>query len=386
MNTRILITLCISIMSTMIGIGILLPILPLYAENMGASGSMIGIIFSSFAITLAIANPITGRISDRIGYKPIIILGLSLHIPVALLYVIATSPWHLVIIRLAEGVVCAMVQTAAMAYAGSIAPKDKEGSYLGTFNTFIYLGLGTGPLMGGYLAQKYSVQMPFYAMAAFLCVALLFVLIWLPAYRHTPSKQNPAEATADKPSIKGILALDAMKGLLLFAIIISLGQSGMMTFLPILVSKVEISTTQIGILSSVIMLCAGILQTPFGYLANKYDKTFMVVAGTLMVGVILAYIPLCSRFSSFLVLSIIGGTGGAIATPAAVAIVVRNTKNMGLGFTMGIYHLCFGIGMIAGPVLSGLIMDLSNLNNVFYFSSVLFILSTMAIHHYTKEK
>lgn len=385
MTVRIFIVLCIATFAAMLGIGIIAPILPLYAKDLGASGTMLGIIFSSFALTMAIANPIAGRISDRVGYKLIIVLGLGIHIFVALSYVIATNPTHLIIIRLTEGILSAMVWTVAMAYVGAVAPRDQEGSYMGIYNTWLLLGMGVGPFIGGLLTDIYNIHMPFYAMAGFLTLAFFLVLFLLPGKKDSSGKSHKKEDRISEHPIKDISRSSLMKGILAFAFIIALGESGLMTFLPLITWREHIPTTQIGILSSVVMLCAGVLQTPFGYLANKYNKVFLVVIGILLVSVDLAYIPLCSSFWSFFILSVIGGIGAAIANPAATAMIIRGSKGLGLGFALGVYNFVFGLGMVIGPVFSGLIMDHFGLDEIFYASAGLFILSACVFYYYTKE-
>jgi len=386
MRIRILSVLCLSILAAFLGAGVLVPILPLYAKGLGASGTVFGVIFSSFALTLAISNPLVGKISDRIGYKPMIALGLGIHIPVALLYVIATKPYHLIIIRLAEGPLAAMVVTVAMAYVGSIAPKDKEGSYMGIFGTALFLGLGLGPLMGGYLTDAYNIRTPFYAMAALLAVSFILVLLLLPRRKGSPASYKKNDSEAAKRPIKEALRSDLMKGMLLFSLIIAIGQSGLMVFLPLMAQGKQMTTTQIGILSAVIVLMAGGLQIPFGYFANRYNKVFLLIAGVLIISVILAYIPLCSSFYFFLALSVMGGVGSAMANPAATAMLVRESKTLGigLGFALGLYNFAFGLGMIAGPFLSGLIMDIFSLDKVFYANSAIFVLASTVIYQYTK--
>ncbi len=385
MTVRIFVVLCIATFAAMLGIGIIIPILPLYVRNLGASGTMLGIIFSSFAVTMAIANPIAGRVSDRIGYKLIISLGLGIHIFVALFYVIATKPIHLITIRLAEGILSAMVWPVAMAYIGYIAPKDQEGSYTGIYNTWLYLGMGIGPFIGGTLTDIYNIRMPFYAMAGFLSLAFLLVIFILPGKKDSSGKTHIKKNAISKHPIKDTLNSDLMKGILAFAFIIALGESGLMTFLPLITSRESVSPTQIGILASAIMLCAGVLQTPFGYLANRYNKVFLVVMGVLLISVSMACIPLCFNFSSFFIPSALVGIGAAVATPAGTAMIIRGSKNIGLGFSLGAYNFVFGLGMVIGPVFYGFIMDSIGLDEIFYISAGMFILGACVFYYYTRK-
>ncbi len=383
MRIRIFTVLCIAILAAMLGLGIVVPILPLYARDMGASGTMLGLIFSSFAVTLALANPIMGRLADRIGYKPVLTLGLALHVPVALAYIVAATPLHLILIRLIEGVLSAMVQTVAMAYVGAIAPEGREGSSMGIFSTFLFLGFGLGPLMGGWLTEAYGFTAPFGSMALLLGVAAMLALTLLPAKVIAAPARSPGGHEGHP--LKAMLRSNLMKGLLLFALIIAVGESGLFTFLPVLTAREGITTAQIGVLVSVIMLGAGVLQTPFGFLANRWNKVYLIMAGMLMIAFLLALIPWCSAFWMFFTGSLFGGIGAAVANPAATALVIKGSRDFGLGLSMGLYNMFFGAGMVVGPVVSGIIMDLGGLDQVFYVTAVMYLLGTAVIYGYTRD-
>jgi MFS transporter, DHA1 family, multidrug resistance protein len=377
--------LCISTCAVMLGVGILMPIMPLYAMNLGASGTMVGIVMASFALTMAISNPIVGRLADKYGYKQFIVIGLIFNIPVALAYIFAKNASHLIAIRLIEGVLAAMVESVAYAYAGSIAPKDREGSYMAIFNTFMMMGFGIGPIMGGFLMDRIDMKAPFIAMAAFIFLSLILVIILVPG--DTKNKEQVQKENINKTGtpLKDAMASDVLKGLLVYALIVSIGQSGLFAFLPVVTKNQGLSASQIGLLSSVIMITAGVLQTPCGFLANRYNKLWLLMSGIFLIAAILAFVPICTNFWQFFILCIIGGTGSAISNPAGNAILVRGTKDMGLGFSMGLFNLSFGMGMIIGPVQAGIVMDMISLDMVFYISAALFVLSALVIYLYLRK-
>lgn len=371
-------------MAAMTGVGIVLPILPLYARSLGASGTMLGIIYASLALTMAIANPIMGRLADRFGFKRMIVLGLLMHVPVALAYSYATHPYHLIAIRLVEGVLCVMVQTVAMAYVGFIAPRDQEGSFMGIFNTFLFIGLGIGPLLGGGLTDLFGIRTPFYAMAMLLAIALILVILLVPHQFAAEKETSTAAAAGDSP-LRIILGSKLMLGMLIYSLILSLGQNGLFAFLPLVTQRAQLSTTQIGILSSILLLGGALLQTPFGYLANRFNKLHLVIFGVLIIAVDLAFIPWCRGFWSFFLIGAIGGAAAALSNPAAIAMLVKGAKDLGLGFALGLFNLAFGLGMIAGPVWAGYIMDTIGLDRVFSASAILFVLAAVTIYGFTKN-
>jgi len=126
--------LALSIFSSMLGVGIVAPLLPLYAEKMGATGIWIGTIFAGFSISRAIVMPIVGKLSDRSGRKVFLAVGLFTYAIISLGYIWAGNPFQLTLVRLIQGVAAGMVIPIAQAYVGDISPEAEEGKWQGYFN------------------------------------------------------------------------------------------------------------------------------------------------------------------------------------------------------------------------------------------------------------
>ncbi len=124
---QIFVSLFIAVAVAMIGVGIIAPILPLYAKSFAASGLSIGLIFSAFSFSRSLLGPLVGRLSDRVGRKRILMIGLAGYTVVSLLYVAAMSLWQLGLFRLLQGAASVMVTPIAQAYIGDITPPGKEG-------------------------------------------------------------------------------------------------------------------------------------------------------------------------------------------------------------------------------------------------------------------
>ena len=117
----------------MLGIGIIIPLLPVYAESLGALGLWIGVIFSGFSISRSIFMPIVGRWSDKRGRKIFIAIGLLIYAIISLGYILSDSMAELVMVRSIQGLSAVMIISIAFAYIGEISPKDREGGYMGIF-------------------------------------------------------------------------------------------------------------------------------------------------------------------------------------------------------------------------------------------------------------
>jgi len=143
------ITLFVSAFAVMLGMGIVVPLMPLYAQSMGATGIWLGIVFSAYSLASLILTPLMGNISDKRGRKKFICIGLLLYTVLSLGYVFADSVYSLTWVRFLHGFASAMVLPLVMAYVGDIVPMGKEGKYMGYFNVSMFMGVGFGPFIGG---------------------------------------------------------------------------------------------------------------------------------------------------------------------------------------------------------------------------------------------
>jgi len=178
---QVFISLFIAVAVAMIGVGIISPILPLYAKTFAASGISIGLVFSAFSLSRCLLGPLIGRLSDRIGRKRILLIGLASYTLTSVLYAFAMNLWQLGIFRFVQGAAAVMVTPIAQAYIGDITPQGKEGRTMNLFYSAMFLGMALGPLLGGGLSALWSYELAFYAMGILSTVALILVAATLPA-------------------------------------------------------------------------------------------------------------------------------------------------------------------------------------------------------------
>lgn len=158
MGKRIYIALLLSVFSAMLGMGIIAPLLPVYAQKLGATTFVVGLIFCSFSISRTIFLPLAAGFSERRGRKIVIVSGLSLFTLTSIGYVFSATIFHLILIRSIQGIAAAMVIPVSLAYMGEESPSRKEGTFMGIFNLFFFGGLGTGPFLGGLLKDLMGIE------------------------------------------------------------------------------------------------------------------------------------------------------------------------------------------------------------------------------------
>jgi len=369
---RIYNVLFISVFATMLGLGVVSPLLPIYAENLGATGIWLGIIFSAFALSRSIFMPIIGRISDRQGRKWIILIGMFAYAVLSLAYVIAGSVYSLTVVRFAHGIASAMVVPIAMAYIADLSERGTEGSYMGNFSISMFLGMGVGPLLGGFLNDAFGMNSVFYTMAALSVFATVLVAMYLPEARRASS----TIAEVEPAPISEIFRLPIMRGVMVFTFISALGRGGTMVFIPVFAPLIALSPSSVGVILSVNTFIMALLQVPMGRLTDRGNKIALIVVGSAIAAIALAIIPFSGSFWQLLVVTSLIGVGGAIQQPSIMALTVDAGRTLGMGTSMGAYNTIFGIGMIIAPLMGGLFMDYIGIDAVFYAAGAISLLGT----------
>ena len=371
--------LALSIFSAMLGVGIIAPLLPLYAESLGATGVWLGVIFAGFFISRAIFMPIIGRLSDRSGRKLLICIGLFSCSIISLGYIWADSVSQLTLIRLLHGAASGMIIPIAQAYVGDISPEGEEGRWMGYFHTAFFAGFGFGPLMGGALTDYFGMNVAFSTMGGLNLLAFLIAILFLPEIRQGKMAANP------HLSFKEMSTSGMVKGLFSFRLSFSLGRGAFSCFLPIFAAiYIGLSPTLIGILLAVNILLMALLQVYSGNIADRFNRRALVVLGSLIGLIFLALIPLTDSFWQLLGLCALQGLGGAISLPAASALIVDEGRKFGMGSTIAVFTLAMSIGMTIGPLLGGVAADFVSINSVFYFAAGMGLIGTSLFIWFTR--
>ena len=149
--------LCISLLPLMISSGMIYSVLPLYlSKELGAQEMQVGILFTTGAATGAVSSIILGKISDKIGKKPLVIASQLFFATVMMTYSMISHYIYAFPIHVVEGFAWAMMATAAPALVADLAEKGKRGEAMGVYNTVWNVGWVIGPFLGGCLAQIYG--------------------------------------------------------------------------------------------------------------------------------------------------------------------------------------------------------------------------------------
>jgi len=351
--------------STMLGMGILAPVMPLFVNDMGASGIWLGLIGGGYHVSRAILMPFIGRWSDRRGRKIFLGAGLFLYTGISLLYIFAGNlPW-LLGVRLLHGLVSGMIIPVARAWVGEISPPGEEGRWQGYFNTAFFSGAAGGPILGGFLMDIFNIDVAFAAMGALNFIAFLAVVFFLPEPKARQIGPRPS------PSFRKLGGNQLFWALFVQRSALELCIATFIFFLPIFaVEAIGLEAKWIGLLLGGALLLTSWLQLLTGRLADRFDRRNLIIIGNLTTFTVIALIPLFPNAAILTLLIFIRSLGGALSMPSASALSVQLGRKFGMGSAIALLGLATSVGMGIGPIAAGPIYDyLGGISSVFYYAS-----------------
>ena len=381
MNWRVFYSLNLAIFTSMLGMGIVIPFMPIYAKTLGATGVSIGLFFASFPLAQILCMPLIGRLSDRHGRKAFIAAGLLLSSLMSLVYVSAPNIVYLTLGRFFQGIAVALIIPISTAYVGDLAPAEKRGELMGIFNLALTSSIGVGPLFGGWVSDTYGMALSFYLMGGLNGLAFLFVLFFLDETR------SPHAEVQRSPSYRELLRRPSVRGITLYRMVTSIQMGLWFSFLPLLaVELLRLSQSRIGIIMATYMLVNSLVQIPFGRMADRYSKRLLIIISGYLASFAFVTILFSAGFWDLLLISAFTGIMGALAGPALTALAAGEGKQGGMGAMMGVLNMALSVGMMLGPVVAGMLSDVVGLRPLFGFGAVAGGVGTLMFTWLTTEK
>ena len=380
----IFVTLFFSIFATITGVGIVVPLLPVYAHALGAGGLAIGLIFGAFSISRVFFLPYFGRLSDRKGRKPLIVPGLLAYTLVSFAFLFSDDVTVLITVRFVQGIASAMLLPVIQAYVGDITPRGKEGITMGLFNMSVFIGLSLGPVLGGAINDRFGLDTAFLSMGALSFFGFLLSLVLLP-----PVSEEHVIRRGRPPVRWKQLVMDRqVTGLFSFRFAYTLCIGVIWGFLPVLAdAELSLSSAAIGFLVMLGIMISGILHIPMGWVADRMDKKVLIIAGGLLVSYAVFSYTHASSLEGMILASALFGVGGGICMPALMATaVVAGEKNQAMGSVMALLTMAHSMGMLSGSMAAGVMMDLFQLRSAFPLGAVSMVLGTLIFWAFTSRR
>ncbi|HNR57842.1 MAG TPA: MFS transporter, partial [Methanothrix sp.] len=294
-------------------------------------------------------------------------------------YVTAGSVYTLTAVRFLHGIASAMVVPIAMAYIGDLSGRGEEGALMAKFQVSFFLGLGSGPLLGGVLNDAFGFSSAFYAMAALSTLAFLVIVLFL------PEAKRPSSRSGDRVSLRWAFRQPGVPAVMAFTALNSAARGLLLVFMPLYAPRISIAPGEVGVILTVSIFLMAFSQVPMGRMADRGHALSMIMAGSVVSAASLALIPATTTFWELFIAAAANGLGSALILPALLAVTVKLGRRMGMGTSMGAYNTAMSLGMITAPLLGGLVMDLSSMELVFVLGGAAGVGASGVVYQLTRR-
>ncbi|QEM69008.1 MFS transporter [Geobacter sp. FeAm09] len=352
-----------------LGFGIADAFFSLYVFSLGARGALLGLPLVLYSLSKIVLSPFMGAWADRIGRKKVAAASLGLYLFVSLCYLFTVSLPLITLLRLLQGIGCAMFRPVVLSLVGEATPDHKRATVMGTFDISFYGALSLGPVVGGMLKDLWGFQGIFATLALLCVVALAVALICIPGHKPPPRQASHSERLGD---LLGATRHSSLRGLLAFVFGRACGISLLGAFLPImLTARLGLSGTRAGLVMASSTLVMTLLLRPMGMLSDRAPRKSLVVAGGTAVSLLYFLIPVAAGFSQILALGVGIGLFSVLSQPASTALLVEEGSRHGMGATVGTCNAVLNLGFVSGPLLGAGLQSALGLTAVFYAAGVL---------------
>jgi multidrug resistance protein len=341
--------LFLTVFLDLLGFGMVIPILPLYAERMHASDLETGFLLAIYSIMQLFFSPIWGRLSDRRGRRPILLLSILGSCGSQLGYAFAPSFAWLVVARAFAGM-CGANITAAQAYIADCTDARERAAGMGMLGAALGLGFVFGPALGGLLSQ-HSATLPFLFSGALAGVNFLWALAVLKEPR--PAAERTHARSITWAGLVQTVTTPRLLALMVLFFVVTFGFANLeSTFSFYLEREFGYGRRQIGYVFTyigvlMIFVQGGLVRR----LAPKFGERALVVAGTLLMGCgFLLQYAAATQTMLFVAVAVIA-IGNGLNTPSLSSLISRAASGAEQGGVLGVSQSCGALARVVGPLV-----------------------------------
>jgi multidrug resistance protein len=327
---------------------IAVPVLPDLSRRLGASPTVIGLLFSSFGVTLLAVSVPMGAISDRIGRKVPLVGGLAALAASTVLFAFADRLSWLFAARLVQGAADAVTWVVGFALIADLYGPAERGRVMGFVMSAASFGFMFGPSLGGWLYERGGTHLPFLTVGAFAAAgAAGFLWVRLPP-AHAPGEGVELRLILREPAVASCVA----------AVVVAASTMSMLE--PVLslwlAAHLALTPGRVGLVFGVAAVATTALHPLYGRLADRWGGRRLTMLGLAAAALTL---PLMSRawsFESAVGLNVLQAAAGALAITPSLAYMAEATSQTGaksFGVAYGLYNFAWGVGLLAGPAIGG---------------------------------
>jgi DHA1 family multidrug resistance protein-like MFS transporter len=349
-----------SLIVVMLGFGMVIPIMPFYVKSLGASGSALGMLMAVYGLMQFIFAPLWGQLSDRVGRRKIIMIGVLGNALAQLFFGLSSQLWMLFASRALAGILSSATLPTAMAYISDSTEEKDRGGGMGALGAAMGIGMVLGPGLGGWLADI-NLSFPYFVAAALSFLALLIIYLVLP--ESLPPERRQSEPLALHGPRLGVL-WGALRGplgfLLLMAFLLTFGLTNFEGVFGLYsADRYGYDAKTVGWILTLVGITSALMQGLMtGPLTRRFGEAAVIKAALL--GSALGFflmtraenLPALLATVSFFIVS------NAMLNPANSSLISRSAQG-GQGMMMGLNNSFQSLGRIAGPLWAGLVFDIN---------------------------
>jgi DHA1 family multidrug resistance protein-like MFS transporter len=360
-NRGAVLVLMLNLFLVFTGIGLVIPILPMFMDELGITGSTVGLLVAAFSLTQLLFSPQAGRLADSFGRKRMIVIGMFVFAVSEGLFGIASDPVLLFVSRMLGGVSAALIMPAVMAYAADVTTKEQRAAGMGYINAAITTGFVIGPGIGGYIAE-FGIRTPFYTAAVAGLIAAVITLLILP--ESLPAKEGAADSASAAKQRRSLLSqlLHSYREpyflSLVIVFVMSFGLANFETVFGLFVDhKFGFGPKDIAFIITFGSIAGAVVQvTAFSWILNRFGEKRVISVCLFFAGLFILLTLFVHKFWLIFAVTFIVFLAIDILRPAISTQMSMMAKDQ-QGYVAGLNSAFTSLGNIAGPIVAGFLFD-----------------------------
>lgn len=367
-----LVVIFVTVFIDLLGFGIIIPLLPFYAETFGATALVVGLLSMSYSLMQFLFAPMWGRLSDRIGRRPVILIGLFGSFAAYLLFGLANSLTVLFVARICAGIAGANIPTAQAFIADSTTPENRARG-MGLVGAAFGLGFVFGPAIGGFLSQWG------YAAPAYFASALSLAN-FAAAWALLPESRTAGTAFVYRSRLESLRAAIARPFLPLlltiYFIVIAAFSAFEATFALFTERQYAFTAATIGYLFAFVGLVLAIVQGALvGRAARAIGERRLVPAAILLISAGLAVVAASTSVPILIAGCGLLSVGMGFNGPSIVSLISRLSSADDQGGILGVSQSLAALARVIGPVWGGFLFDSFGIRSPFVWAALFMLVA-----------
>jgi len=343
----------------LLGLSMVAPILPTYAESFQVSYTLVGFVISSFAVMRMVLDMPAGLLSRRYDKKRIMILGLLLISVSSVLAGFAPNYITLVIARMVEGAGSALYVTTATVFLAQISGEEKRGQWMSLYMGLLLLGSIFGPTFGGVLAALYDIRTPFFAYAIITGLGVFPTLV-LPKLANSGNEDSSLNLREIIRDMRQVLSNQSFL-LVTFAVftMFFLRTGVRSTLVPLFsANNLGLDSDAIGFILTIGGITTALTIVPMGKISDRIGRKKPLALCLILTAGVTLLIPLSTDLLTMSIALAIYGAVIGLSGPGAAYVTDVSPQDK-LEISMGLYRMISDFGFVVGPLLLGFLADVT---------------------------